>query len=167
MNIMDILYSSSVDGDGFRDVIFVAGCPHHCKGCHNPQSWDPSNGHYESCENIFKNLMESSITNVTFSGGEPFNQSIELIKLAKMIHSNSNKDIWIYSGYTYEEIIRDPNKLELLKLCKVLVDGHFVEKLKVPNLRFKGSSNQRIIDIQKSLKDNKIVLYYTGMEEYI
>lgn len=152
IRIQDILYSSSVDGTGFRDVVFVNYCPHRCEGCHNMETWDEKNGRYVSVDEVFSCLVKSSITNVTFSGGEPFCQAEALCELARMIHEKTNKDIWIYSGYTYEEIIKDAKMLELLKECKVLVDGKFVISKKGHNLRFIGSSNQRILDVQKSLK---------------
>lgn len=160
MKIMNILHSSSVDGVGFRDVVFVAGCGHHCKGCHNAQSWNIENGTDMTVNEIYDDLMQSSLTNVTFSGGEPFDQCDELIELSKLL--NGKKTIWIYSGYTYEEIITDPNKSELLEYGEVLVDGRFIEDLKLLNGRFKGSSNQRIIDLNKTRDNNEVVLWDDG-----
>lgn len=151
---MDITYSSSVDGTGFRDVLFVNYCPHHCEGCHNPETWDKANGKDVSIDYCYEKLTESSITNVTFSGGEPFEQAEALAKLAERLLA-AGKDIWVYSGYTFEQIIADEKKLKLLKLCSVLVDGRFVLAQKGINMRFKGSSNQRILDIKKSLEQMK------------
>ena len=159
IRLMDITYSSSVDGTGFRDVLFVAGCPHRCKGCHNPETWNFKSGNEATIEEVFTLLTKSSITNVTFSGGEPFCQAKPLSELAKKIKKETEKNIWIYSGFTFEEIISDKEKLELLKECEVLVDGRFEENKKGLNLKFKGSENQRIIDIKESLKANEIVLY--------
>ncbi len=156
IRIMDYVYSSSVDGTGFRDVLFVNYCPHHCEGCHNPESWDKANGHDVTIEEAYQNLTKSEITNVTFSGGEPFEQAEALAILAKMLKAKG-KTIWVYSGYTFEQLIKSPEKLKLLELCDVLVDGKFDINQKGLNLRFKGSHNQRIIDIQKSLKLNKAV----------
>lgn len=158
IRIMDILQSSSVDGFGFRDVIFVAYCPHHCEGCHNPESWDYENGHDVSVDEAFEKLCESSITDVTFSGGEPFCQPESLTVLAERIKKETNKDIWIYSGFTFEEIIKDEKKLNLLKLCDVLVDGKFQKNNTELNMKFKGSLNQRIIDVKKSLDKQQVVL---------
>ncbi len=154
---MDITYSSSVDGTGFRDVLFVNYCPHRCEGCHNPETWDKENGRDVSVDYCFEKLTESSITNVTFSGGEPFEQADALTALAKRLIA-AGKDIWIYSGYTFEEIIADEKKLGLLELCSVLVDGRFVLAQKGINMRFKGSSNQKIIDVKKSLEQMKPIL---------
>ena len=151
---MDFMYSSSVDGTGFRDVLFVNYCPHHCEGCHNPESWDKANGKDITIEEAFENLTKSEITNVTFSGGEPFEQAEALTILAKML-KQKGKTIWIYSGYTFEQIVKDETKLKLLELCDVLVDGKFEINNKGLNMRFKGSYNQRILDVKKSLEQNK------------
>ena len=159
LNILDIIYSSSVDGTGFRDVLFVCGCPHHCPECHNPQSWNAENGHWESVDELYKKLTKSSLTNVTFSGGEPFEQTRVLCKLAKRLKEESGKTIWIYSGYRYEELKEDGEKKKLLSLCDVLVDGKYEKNNTELNMRFKGSLNQRIIDIPSSLKENKVVLF--------
>lgn len=148
------MYSSSVDGTGFRDVLFVNYCPHHCEGCHNPESWDKANGKDITIEEAFENLTKSEITNVTFSGGEPFEQAEALTILAKML-KQKGKTIWIYSGYTFEQIVKDETKLKLLELCDVLVDGKFEINNKGLNMRFKGSYNQRILDVKKSLEQNK------------
>lgn len=158
IKMMDITYSSCVDGVGFRDVLFVAGCPHHCEGCHNPQTWDFEGGKNVSVYEVFKLLTKSDITDVTFSGGEPFCQPEALTELAKMLREKTSKDIWIYSGFTFEEIIKDEQKKALLEQCDVLVDGKFEINNKGLNMRFKGSYNQRIIDIKKSLEKNEIVL---------
>ena len=155
---MDIMYSSSVDGTGFRDVLFVNYCPHHCEGCHNPESWDKKNGHNETIREIFDKLMQSSVTNVTFSGGEPFEQAEELYILGKAL-KEQGKTLWAYSGYTFEQLIKDPKKKKLLEICDVLVDGKFEKDNTELNMRFKGSLNQRIIDVPKSLAYNKIILY--------
>lgn len=157
IRIMDITYSSAVDGTGFRDVLFVNFCPHRCEGCHNRETWDKENGRDVSIDYCFERLTESSITNVTFSGGEPFCQAGALYKLGKRL-LEAGKDIWIYSGYTFEEIIKDEEKKRLLSICKVLVDGRFILAEKGINMRFKGSANQRIIDVQKSLEKGEVVL---------
>jgi len=158
IRIMDIMHSSSVDGTGFRDVLFVNYCPHRCEGCHNPKTWDKANGKDVTLEEVYDDLMESSFTNVTFSGGEPFEQADELSVLAQAI-KDGGKSIWIYSGYTFEEIMADEAKAKLLKLCDVLVDGRFDKNKTELNLKFKGSTNQRIIDIKKSLSAGEIVLF--------
>ena len=158
IRIQDIVYSSSVDGTGFREVVFVNFCPHRCEGCHNPETWEEKNGKWITVEEAFLCLTKSDITNVTFSGGEPFCQAEALYTLAKLLREKTQKDIWIYSGYTFEEIIKSPEKFKLLKECKVLVDGKFILSQKGLNMRFKGSKNQRIIDVQKSIEKNEVVL---------
>lgn len=159
IRIQDITYSSCVDGDGFRDVLFVNYCPHHCNGCHNKETWDEKNGKLEDLDEVYSKLTKSSITDITFSGGEPFCQAEALFELGTALRDNAHKSIWIYSGYLYEDIIKDSSKRKLLELCDVLVDGPFVESLKEDNLRFKGSTNQRIIDVPKSLASGKVELW--------
>lgn len=158
IRIMDIMHSSSVDGTGFRDVLFVNYCPHHCDGCHNPQSWSRENGKVVSLKEVYEDLTKSFLTNVTFSGGEPFEQSEELYILACAL-KKANKTIWIYSGYTYEQIIKDENKKRLLSVCDVLVDGKYEKNNTELNLRFRGSLNQRIIDVNKTLESGNVELY--------
>lgn len=159
LRINNIMHSSSVDGTGFRDVLFVNYCPHHCDGCHNKQTWDKENGTDVSLLDVYNDLTESAITNVTFSGGEPFEQSDELAILADALKQNTGKTIWAYSGYTYEQLLKDGSKKNLLTKIDVLVDGRFDKNKTELNLRFKGSTNQRIIDVQKSLKSENIVLF--------
>lgn len=159
LRIMQITYSSAVDGEGFRDTLFLNYCPHHCVGCHNPQTWDKENGKNVTLREVYNDLTKSYVTNITYSGGEPFCQAENLTILTRHIKENTSKTIWIYSGYTFEQLINDSVKFELLKLCDVLVDGKFEKEFFKENLRFKGSTNQRIIDIQKSLKENKVILW--------
>lgn len=159
ISIAGITRSSSVDGVGFRDVLFVNYCPHHCDGCHNPETWDRANGKIVTLRSVYEELTESTLTNITFSGGEPFEQARELAFLAKYIRENNGKNFWVYSGYTFEQIIADPEKKVLLDECDVLVDGRFEKNNRELNMRFKGSNNQRIIDIKKSLESGEVVLY--------
>jgi len=159
LRIMDIYHDSIVDGIGFRDVVFLNMCPHHCEGCHNPSSWDYNKGHEVHVDEIFKILQNNPIADVTFSGGEPFLQCESLICLCEKIKKETNKNIWVYSGYLFEEILKDPVKRKLLSLVDVLVDGPFIQSLADKTLRFRGSSNQRIIDVQKTLKKGEIVIH--------
>ncbi|MGL5649555.1 MAG: anaerobic ribonucleoside-triphosphate reductase activating protein [Clostridium sp.] len=158
---MDITHDSVVDGEGLRSVLYTCICYHKCKGCHNPSSWDYKNGKDISIDEAYLELISNPLTNITFSGGDPFEQCEALIRLAKKIKINTNKNIWCYTGYTIEEILKDNNRLELLKFCDVIVDGRYIEEEKDFSLLFKGSKSQRIIDVQKSLKENKIILYET------
>lgn len=157
--MMDISYSSSVDGTGFRDVLFVTGCPHHCPGCQNPETWEMEKGHLTPLGEVYDKLMHSDITNITYSGGEPFQQAAALAALTREIRAHSKKTIWVYSGYLFEALAADPEKRQLLELCDVLVDGRFEQEKTQLNLRFRGSTNQRFIDISASLAAGKAVLY--------
>lgn len=152
MKVMNIIHDSVVDGEGLRTVIFFAGCPHQCVGCHNPESWKMTNGKDMSVEEIFAEVVSNPLTDVTFSGGEPLIQAKELVKLAKKIKEHG-KNIWVYSGFTYEEILnaRDPYKRKVLKYCDVLVDGRFLIEERDLSLRFKGSRNQRMIQLNREL----------------
>lgn len=156
---MDITHDSVVDGEGLRSVLYTCICYHKCKGCHNPSSWDYKNGKDISIDEAYEELVSNPLTDITFSGGDPFEQCRELTELAKKIKANTRKNIWCYTGYTFEEILEDENKLELLKLCDVLVDGKFdINKRNIHNL-FRGSDNQLILNVQESLKQNKIIEY--------
>ncbi|WP_186578109.1 anaerobic ribonucleoside-triphosphate reductase activating protein [Aquibacillus kalidii] len=150
MKIMNIIHDSVVDGPGLRTVIFLAGCPHFCKGCHNPASWNIRNGTEVTVDNVLQEVRSNELCNVTLSGGEPFMQAKEVSQLANKI-KQLNKNIWIYSGYTYEQLVNsnDPFKLELLKECDVLVDSPFILAERDLSLQFRGSKNQRIIDLTK------------------
>ena len=158
IRIMNVVYSSSVDGTGFRDVLFVNYCPHRCEGCHNPETWEKKNGRTVTLKEVYDDLTKSSLTNVTLSGGEPFEQAEELCVLASAIR-DTGKSIWVYSGYTFEQLLADSSKRKLLEKCDVLVDGKYEKDNTELNMRFKGSLNQRIIDVQKSLLSDSIVLY--------
>ena len=111
IHVQNIMHSSAVDGTGFRDVLFVNYCPHKCEGCHNPETWDVENGTDMTVQEVFADLTESSITNVTFSGGEPFCQPKALTNLAKML-KGVGKTIWAYSGFTFEQLIAKPETKE-------------------------------------------------------
>ena len=145
--IMDIIDGTVVDGPGFRLSVYCAGCSHRCQGCHNPQSWEMANGKEMDVEEILQAVKDSP-WNVTFSGGDPFFQSEGFAELARRIKAETSKTIWCYTGYTLEALKQenDPWKMELLKNIDVLVDGPFIQELRDEQLRFRGSSNQRIIE---------------------
>lgn len=149
---------SFVDGPGIRMVLWTQGCPHHCPNCHNPQTWDLNGGTYYQVEEICKQIRESQLqSGLTLSGGEPFLQSEALLDVVKEA-KHKKLNIWAYSGYTFEEIIADEKKKELLSYVDVLVDGRYVEAERDYRLVFKGSFNQRIIDVQASLACGYVVL---------
>lgn len=155
MKVMNIIHDSVVDGEGLRTVIFFAGCPHRCLGCHNPESWKMTNGREMTIDEILSEVESNPLTDVTFSGGEPMIQAKKLATLARRIKA-LGKNIWVYSGFTLEELLeaRDPYKREVLTFCDVLVDGRFVLEERDLSLKFKGSRNQQIIDLNK-LKELK------------
>lgn len=155
MRVIDYTPNSIVDGKGVRQVFWLAGCPHHCEGCHNTQTWNRFSGDIWTHGMIVKTALDSPY-NVTFSGGDPFVQKEALLGIVYAL-KNHGKNIWIYTGYTWEELIEDPCSLSILHNIDVLVDGKFVKELYDATLKFRGSSNQRIIDVQKSLANNKVI----------
>ena len=154
MKIAGIIKDSIVNGIGIRDVIFVQGCPHRCKGCHNPQTWDFTKGEERTIQSLIDEFKDSP-NDITISGGEPFYYPVDLCTLvAHMHYLHPKKTFWIYTGYTVEEI----NPLTLKFLAKngveVIVDGNFEEDKRDNSLRFRGSYNQRIIDLRKTVKSD-------------
>ncbi|CAG9613312.1 Anaerobic ribonucleoside-triphosphate reductase-activating protein [Bacillus rhizoplanae] len=150
MRVMNIIHDSVVDGEGLRTVVFFAGCPHRCFGCHNPQSWNICNGTEMTKEEIIKEIEKNPLTDVTFSGGDPFFQATEVKVIAKAV-KKMKKNLWIYTGYTLEEIqnSRNNDMIELLQYADVLVDGRFELEKRNLTLPFRGSSNQRIIRLKE------------------
>ena len=149
---------STVDGPGYRFVVWTQGCPHHCPFCHNPQTHAYNGGYIEDVQTIIDALNNKQLqSGVTLSGGEPFAQPLPLIEIAKAAKAN-RLNVWAYTGYNFEDLLEKEDTRELLNHIDVLVDGKFMNDLKHYQLRFKGSLNQRIIDVQKSLKENVVVL---------
>ncbi len=146
IRVLDILEDTTVDGPGFRTTIYCAGCKHHCPGCHNPQSWDMNGGKTMEIDDILEIILADPFADVTFSGGDPFYQAEAFTALAKAIHQKSSKTIWCYTGFTLEQLLNDEAARALLKEIDVLVDGPYIESLRSPDLPFRGSSNQRIIE---------------------
>lgn len=159
MRIIEYLPNSIVDGCGLRQVFYLAGCTHYCKGCHNPQTWNPNGGSEWSIGEVVEKALESPY-NVTFSGGDPLYQINQLKSVCKQIRAN--KSIWVYTGYTFEEIMGNDSLRELIPLIDVLVDGRFDFAKRDTDLTFRGSSNQRIIDCKESLKKGDITLWRNG-----
>lgn len=147
-----------VDGPGFRTAVYCAGCPNACPGCHNPASWDIGNGHEMSTEEIMKVIEADPYANVTFSGGDPMFQPEGFAELARAVRERTDKTIWCFSGFTFEALMRNPKQRRLLELIDVLVDGPFVRSLRDESLVFRGSANQRIIDVQASLREGCVVM---------
>lgn len=148
LSILNIVYDTTVDGSGFRTAIYAAGCEHKCKGCHNPQSWNMTNGTSYSIDKLVNIIKENEFANVTFTGGDPLFQVEGFTELAKRIKSETHKNIWCYTGFTFDQIQRSVKLSQILPYIDVLVDGKYVEVLKDADLKFRGSSNQRIINLQ-------------------
>lgn len=150
------------NGPGIRTSIFVTGCSLNCPNCFNEDYQDPNFGlewTKETTDEIINYLKSDQITGLTILGGEPFESASSLIKIVKDIKKEINKPIWIYSGYTFENLLKNNLSYQLLELVDVLVDGPFIEDKKDLTLAFRGSSNQRIIDVGESLKSNQVCLY--------
>ena len=166
MNIAGINYESINDGEGVRTVIYVSGCSHKCLNCHNPQTHDINYG-IEFTDKLQNEIIEGIIkrpfiSGITFSGGDPLHQNniLDVFNLIKKLKVKfPDKNIWIYTGYKIETILNNPLRRQIIEMCDVVVDGRYIDELKDLTLKFRGSSNQRLIDIQKTLKENKIILY--------
>ena len=165
MNFSGIKNYDVANGEGVRLTLFVSGCRNRCKGCFQPETWDFNYG-YEFSPSIQQEIIDmlgsSYIDGLTILGGEPFepeNEAALLPFIQRVRETYPNKTIWMYSGYLFSQINWLPTGREILKLIDVLVDGRFEQSLASPDLKFKGSSNQRIIDVHKTLKREKIVIY--------
>lgn len=151
---------SVVDGEGIRTVLWFQGCPRQCKGCHNPETLDPKGGKEFSTDEIIEKVLAEDSKNITFSGGDPFNQSKALLEIAKAL-KQEGFNIWSYTGYLFEQIIKDGEMKKVLPYLDVLVDGPFIIDEKSLDVPFRGSRNQRLIDVSKTLENEKVVLYKT------
>ena len=161
MNYHNITKDDMLNGLGLRIVLWVSGCARHCKGCQNPQTWDENSGipFDEQAENeLFEALKPNYISGLTFCGGEPlYPKNRETVtRLAKKFREiyHNKKNIWCYTGYQYEDV----KDLEVMQYIDVLCDGEFIEELKDNNIAWVGSSNQRVIDIKKTIAENKVIL---------
>lgn len=149
MRIMNIIHDSNVDGEGLRTVIFVAGCRHHCKGCHNPESWSFRDGHDMTIDEIVAECMSNELSDVTISGGDPFYQPIELLELLMELKRNG-KNVWVYTGFTYEELMKRFSFRIVLRYIDVLVEGRFILEERDTSLYWKGSRNQRVLKLDNT-----------------
>lgn len=161
LRIAGVVQDSIVDGPGLRFTLFVQGCPHRCPGCHNPQTHDPAGGYDCLLQKILDAVDKNPlVSGVTLSGGEPFSQPEPLAVLAGALRQRG-KNIIVYSGYTFEELLsraeREPAVIELLSRCDYLVDGRFILAQKNLLLRWRGSDNQRIVYLPDSLREKRAV----------
>jgi anaerobic ribonucleoside-triphosphate reductase activating protein len=158
MKVINIISDSIVDGEGLRTTVFFAGCPHKCVGCHNLKSWNYDVGTDMSVEEIALEILNNPINHVTLSGGEPMVQDEEeLIRLVTIL-KREKRNVWCYTGYLFEDL----TNRDIMKYIDVLVDGKFDINQRNLDLLYKGSENQRIIDVQKSLRSGQIVLFDTN-----
>ena len=161
ISLSGVTGDSIVDGPGLRLTIFTQGCLHNCPGCHNPQTHDPNGGSWADTEDILAAAAENPLLDgITLSGGDPFLQPVPCLALAEGAHK-LGLNVWTYTGYTWEALLEenDAEKLALLKETDVLVDGPFLLADRSLELRFCGSRNQRLIDVKKSLAEDKVVLW--------
>ena len=165
------------NGDGLRVVLWLSGCSHHCYNCQNPQTWDVNSGipfDESAKEELFRELDKDYISGLTLSGGDPLHEAnldgvLDLVNEIRLLFPN--KSIWLYSGYNYQKVMRElPNlatqdnynmykRQKIIKQCTVMVDGRYIDSQRNPSKKWAGSDNQRVIDIRKSLEQNKVILY--------
>lgn len=162
IRLSGIAYESLVNGPGMRRVFFAQGCRHKCKGCFNPDTHDFNGGEDCNMDELIEAVLENPmLRGVTFSGGDPWEQADKFAYMAK-IFKEHNLNVWSYTGYTYEYILEHKDERngwnELLNNIDVLVDGRFEEDMMQEGLKFRGSYNQRIIDVKESLKEGKIIV---------
>lgn len=166
MNIAGVDYESVNDGEGVRTVIYISGCSHNCPMCHNPQTHNLSYGtpYTEKLQNeVFENIKKRPfIKGLTLSGGDPLHDKnlqdvLNLVNRIRLFFPN--KTIWLYTGYEWEYCMLDDIRKKIISKCDVVVDGRYIDELRDITLKWRGSSNQRVIDVFNSLKENNIVLY--------
>lgn len=162
IRIAGTVNDSIVDGPGLRFTVFTQGCPHGCPGCHNPETHDPQGGHEEDTQEIIQKMKKNPLlSGLTLSGGEPLLQCEACLELALAAHQ-MGLNVWVYSGYTWEKLMAEnaPERLKLLSTIDVLVDGPFLKEKRSLELEFCGSSNQRLIDVPASLRQQRVVLWH-------
>ena len=160
IQLAGIVNDSISDGPGIRLTVFVQGCPHHCPGCHNQQTWDFAGGQPTTTEEIWQQIQQNPLlSGVTFSGGEPMAQAAALLPLAQLI-KQAGLELAIYTGYTFEQLLElpEPAVRQLLELCDTLIDGPFILAQRNLELNFRGSANQRILKVTESLAAGQPVL---------
>lgn len=159
VKIHQILRDSTCDGDGLRTVIFISGCPWHCPNCWSPETWSVDNGKEITLDKIIELSTQTKNNNITLSGGDPLSFQFEdTLKLAQVLKEEHSKNIWCYTGFLWENIEKSKRLSKILPYLDVIVDGQFKIESRDIGLKFRGSSNQRIINVQASLEANRIVL---------
>ena len=156
---------SIVDGEGVRTVVWTQGCPHHCPGCHNASTWDFDDGALIDVEEVIEELKTiKNQDGITLSGGDPVCQAAACYEIGKAAHE-MGLNVWCYTGFTYEQMLSNPKTRRLLNQIDVLVDGKFIQEEKSYDIYFRGSRNQRIIDVPKSLEQEQVVLVDKYMKD--
>lgn len=169
IRVADIYKESVVDGEGYRTAIFLQGCNHHCKGCHNPQSWDFNGGKEMEIADILADYNLDFMDGITLSGGDPFFQADKLQELFDFCEAHS-VSLWAYTGFEFEEFLKFMHgekcddriteaMINMLNYLEVVVDGPFILEKRSLELLYRGSTNQRLVDVKKSLKANKVIEY--------
>lgn len=158
LSIIKIVEDTTVDGPGLRTAIYCAGCKHRCPGCHNPESWNMQCGKDMETDEILRIILEDPFADITFTGGDPMYQAESFAELARAIKQKTKKTIWCYTGFLYENLMQNPKQKELLKYIDVLIDGPYIESYREESLIFRGSSNQRLIDVPTSLQEKRVAL---------
>ena len=161
MRIAGLVQDSIVDGRGLRFVVFTQGCPHNCEGCHNPDTHDPTGGREMAVDDVIKEMMSNPMTDgVTLSGGEPFMQPGDCAEIARAAHENG-LNVWTYTGYTFEKLLElseeNADITALLSETDILIDGPFILAQRSMGTPWRGSRNQRLIDVKKSLAAGQAV----------
>lgn len=165
MNYHDITHDDLKNGDGVRVVLWVAGCEHHCQACQNPVTWDPNDGllfDMKAAMEIYHELSKDYVSGLTFSGGDPLHPSNrrDVLLLAQTVKAwFPMKTVWLYTGYLWEQVQDKPDISEILQYIDVLVDGRFDNELKDVSYPWAGSTNQRVIDVQKSITEGRVIIH--------
>ena len=173
MNYHNITYPDMNNGDGLRVVLWLSGCSHHCYNCQNPQTWDANSGipfDESAKKELFRELDKDYISGLTLNGGDPLNEANldEVLTIIKKFNSKYklNKSIWIYTGFRWEDIFFSPclsehtmKRQEIIRLFNILIDGKYIDSQINIALKWRGSTNHRVINIKESIKQNKVILY--------
>ena len=156
LRVLHVVEGTSVDGPGLRTSIYLAGCSHHCPGCHNPESWEMNGGEERTLDELM-DIIAYNETPVTFSGGDPLAQAQPLALLINRIKQELGYNVWCYTGYTWQQVTQQPQLMAVVRQLDVLVDSPFLLAERDTKLRFRGSRNQRLIDVQATLSQGHIV----------
>ena len=156
LRVLRVVEGTSVDGPGLRTSVYVAGCPHHCTGCHNPQSWDPQGGNAMSVDALLQQIACNEAP-LTLTGGDPLAQPEAVLELVSRAKDELGLNIWCYTGYTWPQVAERADLARIMHYIDVLVDSPFVLAERDTTLRFRGSRNQRLIDVPRTLATGRIV----------